>query len=148
MMHRRGILGTIAGVGLFGPKAAQAIVHQHLDVPAVPPSTPPRSGSAGSTEAQQPVTPAMWKQALRNRAFRAEIESLYFENSKGFGAVNISPELQIKRSFSPMAKLTFARQDAVAARLKQLADPIDLDNMSADYIAHRMLRRAWALLGL
>lgn len=123
-MNRRGFLGVVAGAPIVGPAIARAMAAHAIPDAFVGELI---SGTAAATATGAAAIdpkgvpsrmrdPASWVQVLRDARARAEIESLLYEQYRDVQMID--PDIDVNRSFSRLAKITFQRQRNVAEALR------------------------------
>jgi hypothetical protein len=124
-MNRRGFIAAASGALAGGRQFAERVVEtaglgqvrdfspRFTDGNESPPPSPPPQAHLDMDD------PKVWARALLDSGLYRDIESLLYEEYRHVHA--IPPELYVLKSFSPMAKLTFARQDIVRRQLESRA---------------------------
>lgn len=149
-MIRRSFLSLMAGAPLAGKAAAEHAVAS-LSGGAMPPAYPPPASGINECGSQNPTASIQrmdHRTALRmilNDAkameeIRAELTEAELRNGNPF----IDADIQVMRSWSPMAKITFQRQRNVERALAQvLEDRPDEPNRYVRAFRNRMNKLVW-----
>lgn len=116
MSTRRGVLGVLSGAAIGGPKIAKNILEElpkAMPSSFGPPQADPFPTGKDLLDLEQQEG---WLMALADRVIKDEIESLYYEICGS--DIYIPPDIDVMKSFSHMAKKTFARQRWVEKQMR------------------------------
>lgn len=127
---RRGVIGLLAGLPFIGNALASNLSGAIPTPEHGPVGLGGYNGQSGQKMATAPIGPRLpqWKATrlvLCDPAMMALAREASFRAHRNIG--HIDTDLQIKRSFSPMAKLTYQRQRNVENDIERLCSVQDVD---------------------